>query len=41
MKYINSLIKKFKMKGCKTVDTLVDNNKALKKEDDILKAYDS
>ncbi|KAK6126757.1 hypothetical protein DH2020_039502 [Rehmannia glutinosa] len=40
-KYAESLLKKFKMEGCKTVATQLDNNKALKKEDGSPKAHNS
>ncbi|XP_062099671.1 uncharacterized mitochondrial protein AtMg00810-like [Humulus lupulus] len=33
-KYTETLLKKLKMEGCKTILTPLDNNKALKKEDD-------
>ena len=32
-KYIESLLKKYKMEGCKTIAISLDNNKAVKKED--------
>ncbi|XP_022863820.1 uncharacterized protein LOC111383870 [Olea europaea var. sylvestris] len=37
-KYTTSLLKKFKMEGCKTVATPLDNNKSLRKEDGTPKA---
>ena len=40
-KYTETLLKKFKMEGCKTVSTPLDNNKALKKEDGSPKADES
>ncbi|KAK6151896.1 hypothetical protein DH2020_014531 [Rehmannia glutinosa] len=40
-KYAKSLLKRFKMEGCKIVATPLDNNKALKKEDGSLKEDDS
>ncbi|XP_062099940.1 uncharacterized mitochondrial protein AtMg00810-like [Humulus lupulus] len=40
-KYTKTLLKKFKMEGCKTVLTPVDNNKPLKKEDGSPKADES
>ena len=40
-KYLENLMKKFKMEGCKTVATPLDSNKALRKEDDTPKADNS
>ena len=40
-KYSKNLIKKFKMKGCKTVATPLDRNKVLRKEDGTTKADNS
>ncbi|XP_062094006.1 uncharacterized mitochondrial protein AtMg00810-like [Humulus lupulus] len=40
-KYTETLLKKFKMEGYKTVSTPLDNNKALKKEDRSPKADES
>ncbi|XP_019053163.1 PREDICTED: uncharacterized protein LOC109114642 [Nelumbo nucifera] len=40
-KYIETLLKKFKMEECKTVSTPLDNTKAIKKEDGSPKANES
>ena len=40
-RYTKSLIKKFKIEGCKIITTPLDNNKVLKKEDGTPKVDDS
>lgn len=40
-RYTETLLKKFKMEGCKTVSTPLDSTKALKKEDGSPKVNES